>query len=128
MKIDDLIKVASDFPFPVIGEIELDDEILDLEQSPQLISYLSPSNITWKYNAEIIGKDGSVIKTNGNELDDKKFLIRTPIQKRQLGWDFILDTKSIQKLLLDLIPCEEGEGYLNPLHGLERIGLKTRKL
>ncbi|AHC52526.1 hypothetical protein SUSAZ_06460 [Sulfolobus acidocaldarius SUSAZ] len=128
MKIDDLIKVASDFPFPVIGEIELADEILDLEQSPQLISYLSPSNIRWKYNAEIIGKDGSIIKTNGNELADKKFLIRTPIQKRQLGWDFILDTKSIQKLLLDLIPCEEGEGYLNPSPWIRKDWIESKKI
>ncbi|MDT7875583.1 hypothetical protein DDW09_00610 [Sulfolobus sp. SCGC AB-777_L09] len=110
MKLDDLIKVAADFPFPKIKRVEIEDEILNLEQSPQLLSFIS-EEIEWKRNAEIIGPDGTKINTIGK---GEKAYIRTPLEKTQLGWNFKIDVNSLKRLIVDLIPCKEGESYFNP--------------
>ncbi|BFH74318.1 hypothetical protein SJAV_22620 [Sulfurisphaera javensis] len=113
MKLDDLLKVAADFPLPEIKKIYVDDDIFYLEQSPQLLSLLNPDQIFWKYNSIIIGPDGTQIETIGKENTSKYFYL-SPINELQIGWDLKVNTNELVKLIYDILPCKEGESYFNP--------------
>ncbi|MEM0373963.1 MAG: hypothetical protein QXV69_02895 [Sulfolobaceae archaeon] len=113
-KIDELIKVAAEFPIRKLEEISLTEELLYIDQLPQLLKLLSVKKIKWNFNAKIIGPDGTVINTLGDD-NDKTFLVKTPIKRIPIGW-FIPKIKEneIKDMIYDLIPCKEGTSYFNP--------------
>lgn len=115
MKIDDLLKVASDFPLPSYKRVEIDDEtLLSLEQLPQLLKLLNPESILWNYNSIIIGPDGTQIETIGKQNNNKKYFFLSPLYESSIGWNIHLDLNQIVKMIYDLLPCREGESYFNP--------------
>lgn len=114
MKLDDLLKVASDFPVQKVRKISISDDIFSIEQAPQLISLLNPEEIEWKYNSIIVGPDGTEIQTRGSKRD-KEYYYLSPIYESQIGWDLRLSSiKSLENMIYDLLPCKEGESYFNP--------------
>ncbi|MBB5252548.1 hypothetical protein [Sulfurisphaera ohwakuensis] len=114
MKLDDLLKVASDFPIQKVRKISVSDDIFSIEQAPQLISLLNPEEIEWKHNSIIIGPDGTEIQTRGSKRD-KEYYYLSPIYESQIGWNLELSSiKSLENMIYDLLPCKEGESYFNP--------------
>ncbi|ARM76560.1 hypothetical protein [Acidianus manzaensis] len=108
-------KKLNKYPFDIIQDIQLEDEDLNIEQLPQILKLMNVKNIKWEYNARIKGVDGSEIITQGNKEEKKEYLIITPIEITSIPWNFpIIDSKNIIDLALDLLPYEEGEGYINP--------------
>jgi len=109
-----LIKIDkfSNYPFEIYEKIKITDEDLSIEQLPQLLNLSKSKEVEWKYNAKIIGPDESYIETigEGNEI-----IIKTPLILKSIPWNFNkLDVASIKNMILDLIPCNEGNGYVNP--------------
>ncbi|AWR97792.1 hypothetical protein DFR86_09690 [Acidianus sulfidivorans JP7] len=105
------------YPFSIIQNIELDDNELNIEQLPQILKLMKVQNIKWKYNAKIIGVDGSHVLTvkEGAQDNDREYLVMTPLEIESIPWSFPqLDSRSIINLARDLLPYEEGEGYINP--------------
>jgi len=102
----------STYPFEVYNKVIITDEDLSIEQLPQLLNLSKPKEIEWKYNAKIIGPDESYIETIG---EGNKVLVRTPLILKSIPWNYNrLDIYSIKKMIFDLIPCNEGNGYINP--------------
>ena len=116
MKIDDLLKVAAEFPIKQKEKINLkeDKKILALEQAPQLLSLLNPKEIIWDYNSIIIGPDGSQIETKNGKNDKLLYFLSPIYESIAIGWDLKINTKSIVNMIYDLLPCKEGESYFNP--------------
>ncbi|QGA54380.1 hypothetical protein GFS03_07235 [Sulfolobus sp. E5-1-F] len=114
MKLDDIIKVAAEYPFKNLSEnIELQDEMLSIEQLPQLLTIGGVKRIKWKYKAKILGPDLSTISTEGEE-NSEELIMRTPLNKTSIPWTFTrLDTNSLKKLVEYLIPCKEGTSLFN---------------
>jgi len=114
-KIDELIKVAADFPIKQIDEIELTDELLYIDQLPQLLKLFRGRRIKWNLRSKIVGPDGTVVEVEGSEIQKEPMLIGTPIKRVPLGW-FIpkIRDEEFKQLVHDLIPCKEGESNLNP--------------
>ncbi|AAK41211.1 hypothetical protein SULI_09775 [Saccharolobus solfataricus] len=114
MKLDDIIKVAAEYPFKTLSEnIELQDDMLSIEQLPQLLTIGGVKRVKWKYKAKILGPDLSTILTEGTE-NEEELIIRTPLHKVSIPWIFTrLDTDSLKKLVEYLIPCKEGISLFN---------------
>ncbi|AOL15667.1 hypothetical protein BFU36_01760 [Sulfolobus sp. A20] len=116
MKIDDILKVASDYPSGKLESqvIKLEDELLHLEQLPQILNLLDAKKVEWRYNATIVGPDLSIVNTEGG-TNEKKLIVRTPINKVSIPWKFHrIEEKNFIKLINYLIPCKEGKSIFNP--------------
>ncbi|BDB97802.1 hypothetical protein [Saccharolobus caldissimus] len=115
MNIDDIIKVASEYPYKNLGDnVKLEDQFLNLEQLPQLLNISGVKNVIWKYKAKIIGPDLSIIKTATEKENDTELLIRTPVNKISIPWIFNkINQKVLRKLVEYLIPCKEGTSLFN---------------
>lgn len=101
------------FPFNKKHRVNLSDEDLNIEQLPQILKLMNAEEIFWKYNAIIQGVDGSRVKVQGNS--DKEYIVLTPLEIKSIPWNFPkLNSESIINLVKDLLPCNEGEGYINP--------------
>lgn len=113
MKIRHLSDYFSEFPFPKMSKITLTDEDLNVEQLPQFLKLMKAQEIYWKYNAILQGVDGSRVKVHGNS--QKEYIIFTPLEVSSIPWAFPrIDYNSVKDLVRDLVPCNEGEGYVNP--------------
>ncbi len=101
-------------PFTTIRSIKIEDEDLNIEQLPQLLKLHNVKEVLWRYNAKIIGVDGSEIFTKGDTPKDP-LIVLTPLEIKAIPWSFIkINENTIINLINDLIPCNEGEGYFNP--------------
>ncbi|ADX82585.1 hypothetical protein [Saccharolobus islandicus] len=114
MKLDDITKVAAEYPFKNLSEnIELQDDMLNIEQLPQLLTIGGVKRVKWKYKAKILGPDLSTISTEGGE-NNEELIMRTPLNKTSIPWTFTrLDTNSLKKLVEYLAPCKEGTSLFN---------------
>ncbi|WP_338601634.1 hypothetical protein V6M85_00535 [Sulfolobus tengchongensis] len=114
MNLDDVIKVAAEYPFRNLNEeIELEDNLLNIAQLPQLLTIGGVKKVKWKYKAKIIGPDLSTIVTDGDK-NTEELIIRTPLMKLSFPWSFNkIDDKSLEKLVEYLLPCKEGTSLFN---------------
>jgi len=102
----------STYPIEVNYNVKITDEDLSIEQLPQLLNLSKSNKIEWRYNAKIIGPDESYIETIG---EGDKIIVRTPLILKSVPWNYSrLDIYSIKRMIFDLIPCSEGEGFINP--------------
>ncbi|EZQ07103.1 hypothetical protein CM19_05410 [Candidatus Acidianus copahuensis] len=114
MKRRHLSEIYNEFTFPLrnMESVKLSDEDLNVEQLPQFLRRMKVNQISWKYNAKIVGVDGSYVETTG---DGEKVIVRTPITIMSIPWSFPkIKAEAIKNLAIDLLPCTEGEGVINP--------------
>ncbi|MEM3801934.1 MAG: hypothetical protein QW183_03760 [Saccharolobus sp.] len=113
MSIDDIVEVPAKYPYKALNNnIELKDELLNLEQLPQLLTIGGVKNIKWKYKSKIIGPDLSIIQTDGE--GEYELVVKTPLNKVSIPWTFSkVDHKTFLKLIEYLVPCKEGNSLVN---------------
>ncbi|MEM0175669.1 MAG: hypothetical protein QXU86_06310 [Metallosphaera sp.] len=93
------------------SKVHLDQALLSVEQLPQMAKILNLS-LEWENNLNLHGPDGSEVRVHGrgNVLE-----ATSPLLQGFMPWSFDpLNSESLKSLTKDLIPCEEGEGYINP--------------
>ncbi|MCH1771331.1 MULTISPECIES: hypothetical protein [Metallosphaera] len=89
----------------------LDTKSLALEQLP-LISRVLNLSLEWDKALSLHGPDGTVVSVVGKGETQEAI---TPLREDSIPWNFKrIDQDSLRSMVRDLLPCEEGEGYLNP--------------
>jgi hypothetical protein len=112
---DVLEKIAAEYPIKDLDEFELNNNMLYIDQLPQILRILNVKRVKWIKKARIIGPDDSEIITYSDNNSDDEVIIRTPIEREAIGWNLKpIDYREIKNLIYDLIPCREGSSYFNP--------------
>ncbi len=94
--LDEMIKVAAETS-------KLTDDLLRLEQLPQIIKYFGLELRHERYN--LVGPDGTVIPSEG----DRNLYAYTPLIDEPIGWSFPrVEFKGVKEALNELLRCEEG--------------------
>ncbi|WP_246263876.1 hypothetical protein [Metallosphaera tengchongensis] len=84
---------------------------MKLEQLP-LISRILNLSLEWRKNLELHGPDESIVKVKG---EGETLEASSPLVHGSFPWAFqSIDNNSFVSLAMDLIPCSEGEGFINP--------------
>lgn len=91
--------------------IYLDERLQAMEQLP-LVSRILNLSLEWDRSLSLHGPDGTVVEVRGRgEVHEAM----TPLREHSIPWNFQrIDLDSLKSMVRDLLPCEEGEGYLNP--------------